>query len=164
MGVERAMEILHVTKEMRSLIVDKAPAEDFVMSEPMIRIGFHYTEGEQKSGMAIKYTTCMALIDTGADGVYVDPSLIAHYNCPVAEGNSSLTINGEKSSTAYKASLFIIEESHSMQMWVGALPFKPEAVRFRIVLGRRFLQFCELNWHGPSKTVRLKMLENPNAY
>lgn len=158
------LEVLHVTREMQALDPIRAPAQALVMSEPMIKIGFHHREPGFNAETMVQYSECLALIDTGADGVYVDPSLIKEHGCPVAEGNSDLTINGEKSGIAYKASLFIIEQSRSIEMWVGSSPFDHKVMRFQIILGRRFLQFCDLRWNGPDRIVSLQMLDNPSAY
>lgn len=143
----------------------KCPPEVFVRSHPCIEIGFFFdidvSEGRTNQ---INYDTIFALIDTGADNVYVSPKLIEKYNCPVAVGGESMTVNNEKGSKAHRGSLFIKEQGKVIDLWVMAREFRDLDHPFDAVLGRRFLQFCDLNWNGPERNVTLSLRENLNAY
>ncbi len=160
------INIRHIINH-KSAISDtvKCPPEAFVRSHPCIQIGFFFdidvSEGRTNK---INYDTIWALIDTGADNVYVSPKLIAKYNCPIAKGGENMIVNNEKGSRAHRGSLFILEQGKVIDLWVMAREFRDLDHPFDAVLGRRFLQFCDLKWSGPDRKVSLTMRENTNAY
>ncbi|MBU4529171.1 MAG: hypothetical protein KUA43_18010 [Hoeflea sp.] len=142
-----------------------APAKSFVWSSPCIRIGFFFDlEVSNKEKVEITYDTAWALLDTGADGIYVDHALIQKFNCPIAQGGENMTVNALETSRAYRGSLFVIEQARVLDMWVMARDFRREKRPFDIVLGRRFLQFCDLRWNGPSQSVILTIGQNGGGY
>jgi len=160
-----AIAVQHLTSATEAIDPSKAPAKPFVFSHPCIRIGFlwdpDFSSGTMKQ---VNYWPCWALLDTGADGVYVDQELIARYNCPIAKGGDRLLINNRDNSTAHRGTLFVIEETRGIDMWVAARDFKRENKPFSIILGRRFLQFCTMIWNGPEQLVTLNIGEHPGAF
>jgi len=60
--------------------------------------------------------------------------------------------------------LFVIEQSRVIDMYVVGRNFVAEGKRFKIVLGRRFLQFCNFVWDGPTQTVKLTIGTNASAF
>jgi hypothetical protein len=150
--------IFHIALDGKRLLApDTTPSKDFCKADPCIEIGFFY-DVHVFAGERVKYnfTKCIALIDTGADNVYVDSSLIDKYKCPIAPGGDSMTVNAEPGHTAHHGSLTLLQDLSIVNLWVQRRDFVRERRRFLVVLGRRFLQFCSLNWDGPKQIVSLR--------
>ncbi|MBZ9807145.1 MULTISPECIES: hypothetical protein [unclassified Mesorhizobium] len=141
------------------------PAFEFIYSHPCVLVGFFFdsrvSNGETKN---VDLDRVWALIDTGADGVYVDQSLIEKYSCPIAQGGEAMTVNNEAGSKAHRGSIFIIETGRALDMWVIGRDLRGLGYPYHIILGRRFLQFCDLRWDGPNQMVHFAVGENPSAY
>jgi hypothetical protein len=160
------LTILHMTNGTKFLPNPRsAKAEDFVKSSPCVEVGFFFdinvSEGRTRS---INYTKAIALIDTGADGIYVDHSLIAKYNCPIAIGGEAMTVNGAADSKAHRGSIFLIDQKHTIDAYVIGRDFKATNSVFDVVLGRRFLQFFKMEWDGSIQSVKLTWKGHQNPY
>ncbi|MEO9338677.1 retropepsin-like aspartic protease [Mesorhizobium sp. SB112] len=159
------LPVIHLESATTAIDAEKALPFEFVRSHPCVSIGFFFDE-KVYSGQpnAINFDTCWALIDTGADHIYVDKRLIEKYRCPVAVGGEKMNVNNQQGAKAYQGSVFVKEEGRIINMWVIADDFVAKAMPFSVVLGRRFLQFCELTWQGPQQKVSLSIGEHSTAY
>lgn len=93
------------------------------------------------------YDECVALVDTGSDEIYVDRALVEKFGCP-STGNeaSSNGNNGHRG-------CFVIKETREA---FPAVVFAADLGQpYRIILGRRFLNRCDLNWSGHRSIFQL---------
>lgn len=158
--------ISYLTSATHALIdPQNASASNFVKADPCIRVGFFFdvdvSEGRTNQ---INCTPAWALLDTGADDVYVDRTLIEKHAPPIAAGGHAVTVNNAAGSKAYRGSIFIIEETRVIDMYVVERDFVAEARNFKIVLGRRFLQFCRFESDGPTQRATIKIGQNRSAF
>lgn len=158
--------VLHYVDRQHSIREPgSAPANMFVGAEPCIEVGFFFDQRFlDRETNKISHDRAVALIDTGADGIFVSPHLIKKYNCPVAEGGHDMSINGVPGAKAHRGSLVILENLRVIDLYVIAKDFRAEGKPFDIVLGRRFLQFCKLTWDGPLQTVAVTIGDNARAF
>lgn len=148
--------VFHLNAQGDRLAPSEVSAQDFCRSHPCVEIGFLYDPDLwHGTSRGVKAKKIIALLDTGADVVFVDQSLVEHFDCPPARGGQNMSINGEKSQPAREGQLFIIEANHCLNLWVAPKDFSSTNVPYRMILGRRFLQMCDFSWHGPKREARL---------
>ena len=166
MNSSTKIKVDHFTSSKQYLTdPSSADARTFCLARPCIEIGFLYDPDLwHQTSNKVNYSSCLGLIDTGADYVYVDKSLVEKYDCPPARGGQNIVINGLASEPAREGQLFLIDQKRTLNLWVLPRDFKAEGKPYEIVLGRRFLQFCKLTWDGPSQKVSLEIGENASAY
>jgi hypothetical protein len=108
---------------------------------PCVSVGFcnHPTEDQEYW----PYDECVALVDTGSDEIYVDRALVEKFKCPLSNGDGW---NG------YRGCLVIKEIGEAFPAVVFATDLGQP---FHIILGRRFLNRCDLNWSGHRNIFQL---------
>lgn len=127
-----------------------ARAAEFVLSYPCIDVDFYWSKAQPVA----EASRALALIDTGADHIYVRPELIEKHGCPSVPGMIS-NINGGAARGYHRASLRIVGTDRVVTVDVISHDAAGNAWSYDIVLGRRFLQFCRLGWDGHAQTVTL---------
>lgn len=82
-----------------------------------------------------------ALIDSGADDIFVDEALLKDCGCPLLESTSDVrTLHGTKSSRMYRVSMLFPEQDVLNELDVIATDY-PRGVRaYEAVFGTRFLE------------------------
>ena len=158
--------VVHLTGNDTNLASpETATAKAFCEAAPCIQVGFFFDQdvwlGTSKK---LNYTSVLALIDTGSPHVYVDKSLVQQYDCPPARGGQKMTYNNRPAEPAREGQLFIIEQSRVINLWVGVRDLVAEGHQHKIVLGRRFLQFCNLTWDGANQKVALEVGDHTPSF
>jgi predicted aspartyl protease len=101
-----------------------------------------------------------ALIDTGADTIFVRPEVAAAIGAKLI-GNGVIHGLGEPQAGARRARIQIIfPQAEVVYLAKGAAvtPFFGDRRSFDIVLGRQFLEHCQLVVDGPNGAYRLQWI------
>jgi hypothetical protein len=145
--------IVHMAPNGACIDPTSASAQQFCQAALCIRLGFFYLQS-LTPGTDFHCSSELALIDTGADGMFADYSLIEEHACPIAIGGETMRVNNEPGHTAHTASLFILQSKRVINLWVQGRDFVRENRPFKIVLDCRFLQSADWYMTGLPNALR----------
>lgn len=118
--------------------------------KPCIRVVFHY-DTKAGTGERVIYGVkeTVALLDTGANLIFADPTLIAGAGCPAV---GTATVAGATStiqSTTHSAHLLFPAFGTQIGITAVSTPLLQQGRAYGLILGMRFLEFGTLHLDFP---------------
>jgi Aspartyl protease len=104
--------------------------------------------------------TYRAMIDTGADAVFVRPEVAAEIGAALT-GNGTAQGIGEPQAGVRRATIQIMFPGANVVFVApdaAVMPFLGDRRSFDLILGRQFLNHCRLLVDGPNSTYRLQWI------
>lgn len=128
------------------------PTHDIVNGQPCIDIGIAWDPeaGEQRRDHPRQYMMAIGLLDTGAQGIMCDSSIISAIAPPWTRKVTNKTSNGSTTVIGYCVQLHLPQQQWTMRAEVFSADLRTHGHPYDLLLGRDFLSNSFFTWSGLS--------------
>jgi hypothetical protein len=118
-------------------------SDDICSKSPVVDVAVGWSERGQSDRKLFKVR---ALVDSGADEIYIDHSILTQAKCPEIAGQTAQvkSQHGLKTHKLHQAVILFPGLNAEGQMMVVAAEFDPATYAYQAVFGTKFLELGEL--------------------
>lgn len=106
------------------------------------------------AGMASR---CVAMLDSGATGIYADPAIARKLDLPVIKTDTVYAVGATHASNVYAAT-FWIDDLPDLSVEVQEVPLRSQGQPYDIVLGRSFLTMFDFGFDLRKRAWKLEAI------